>query len=235
MMETSGWLFDELGHAGREHLDPEYVAAYDCKAGSDAAEEVALLRAVGLNERSTLVDLGSGTGTLALAVAPHCRRVVAVDVSSAMLDAVRAKAGLSGVENIECIQAGFLTYEHRSDPVDFVYSRNALHHLPDFWKALALERVAALLRPSGILRLRDLVFSVDASEAPRLIEAWLTSAPEHPNEGWTRSELEAHLREEHSTFSWLLEPMLERAGFQIHQASYGSAKVHAAYVCVKRR
>ncbi len=80
-METRHWFFDELAHAGSEHLDPECVATYDRKAASDVAEEVALLCDLGPNERSTLVDLDAGTGTLALAVAPHCRRVVAVDVS----------------------------------------------------------------------------------------------------------------------------------------------------------
>jgi ubiquinone/menaquinone biosynthesis C-methylase UbiE len=236
-MERSRWAFDELAHAGREHLDADYAAAYDRKAQGELAaeEDLKLLRDLGLNERSTLVDLGAGTGTVALTVARYCRRVVAVDVSSAMLDVLTTRAAQLGVENIECVQAGFLNYEHRGSTADFVYSRNALHHLPDFWKALALDRVAALLKPDGILRLRDLVFAFDPSEANRAIEAWLASAPERPDEGWTRSELEEHLREEHSTFSWLLEAMLTRAGFEIREASYGSAKIHAAYVCVKRR
>lgn len=42
--------------------------------------------------------------------------------------------------NVECGQAGFLSYHYQGDPVEFVYSRNALHHLPDYWKELALER-----------------------------------------------------------------------------------------------
>ena len=234
-METSRWFFDELAHAGREHLDHDYAAAYDRKADTDVAAEVVLLRDLGLNDRSTLVDLGAGTGTLALAFAPHCRRVVAVEVSSAMLDVLNAKAAQLGVENVECVRAGFLSYEHRGDAANFVYSRNALHHLPDLWKALALERIAGILKPGGTLRLRDLVFAFDPREADRLIEAWLASAPERSDEGWTRSELEEHLREEHSTFSWLLEPMLDRAGFEIREASYDSARIYAAYVCAKRR
>ena len=45
----------------------------------------------------------------------------------------------------------------RSRPFDLVISEYALHHLPDFWKAVALERMAGFLRPGGTLRLRDLV------------------------------------------------------------------------------
>ena len=150
-----------------------------------------------------------------------------------MLGVLTTRAAQLGLGNVEGVQAGFVTYEHQGDAPDLVYSRNALHHLPDFWKALALERIVDILKPGGTLRLLDLVFAFDPREADRFIEAWLASAAERPDEGWTRSELEEHLREEHSTFSWLLEPMLERAGFEIREASYGSARIYAAYTCVK--
>jgi hypothetical protein len=65
------------------------------------------------------------------------------------------------------------------------------------------------------------------------VEAWLAGAAESPTRGWTRSELEEHMREEHSTFTWLLEPMLERTGFEIRDAEYRGG-AYAAYVCVRR-
>lgn len=232
-MATPRWYLDELAHAGGEHLDCAYVAGYDRKAGTDWAAETALLRDLGLDKAHTLVDLGAGTGALALAAASLCRRVVAVDVSPAMLATLRDHAARSVLRNVEGVQAGLLTYEHRGEPADFVYSRNALHHLPDFWKALALARIAAVLRPGGVLRLRDLVFSCEPREAHRIIEAWLAGAADRPAAGWTRAELEIHLRDEYSTFSWLLEPMLERAGFAIQRAEYSASRIYAAYVCVK--
>jgi ubiquinone/menaquinone biosynthesis C-methylase UbiE len=148
-MEAPRWFPDELAHAGDEHLDLEYVQDYDRKAGTDSAEDMALFRDLGLNETHTLVDLGAGTGTLALAASPLCRRVIAVDVSAAMLAILKEKAERLGIKNIECVKSGFLTYEHRGESADFVYSRNALHHLPDFWKALALERISSILRPGA--------------------------------------------------------------------------------------
>jgi SAM-dependent methyltransferase len=232
-METPRWFPDELAHAGDQHLDPAYVEGYDRKAGTDPAEDVALLRNLGLDGTRTLVDLGAGTGTLALAAAPFCRRVVAVDVSAAMLTLLRAKAERLGVGNVECVRGGFLSYEHRGEPADFVYSRNALHHLPDFWKALALERIAACLKPGGVLRLRDLVYSFEPRETRPVIEAWLARAAEQPGRGWTRAELEKDIREEHITFNWLLEPLLERAGFAIRDASHDASQVFSAYTCVK--
>lgn len=234
-MQRPGWFPDERAHAGAEHLDAAYVATYDRKAATDPTEDLTVLRGLGLGETSIVVDLGAGTGTFALAAAPLCRRMVAVDVSPAMLASVSAKAERLGLTNLAMMHAGFLTYEHRGDPADFVYSRNALHHLPDFWKALALERIAAMLAPGGVLRLHDLVFSFDPHEAGRTIEAWLAGASERPADGWTRAELETHVREEYSTFSWLLEPMLERAGFEIREVQYRPSRTYAAYTCVKQR
>jgi ubiquinone/menaquinone biosynthesis C-methylase UbiE len=234
-MKDPCWFPDELAHAGDEHLDPEYVLGYDRKASADPTEDVALFRDLGLNETHTLVDIGAGTGALALAAAPLCRRVVAVDVSGAMLTFLKEKTERLGSKNIECVQGGFLTYEHRGEPADFVHSRNALHHLPDFFKALALERIASILGSRGVLRLHDLVFSFDAREAEHIIEAWLANAVEQPKRGWTRPEIEKDVREEHITFSWLLEPMLERAGLEIRDALHHGSRCYSAYTCVKAR
>ncbi len=233
LVRRGSWLIDEANYAGDEHFDAAYVETYNHKAGFDPAPEIALLQTYGLGRDSTLIDFGAGTGEFALAAARICRRVVAVDVSPAMIKALRSRVERLAVTNLEVVRQGFLTYEHRGDPAEFVFSRNALHHLPDFWKALALERIAAILRPGGVLRLRDLVYSFEPQESEPVLEAWLGAAPAQPEDGWTRSELETHVRTEHSTFSWLLEPMLQRVGFTIRQAIYSQSRVFAEYVCVK--
>src|SRR5690606_3396690 len=138
--------------------------------------------------------------------------------SPAMLAVLYEKAVRSGITNIDCVQAGFLSYEHQTNPVDFVYSRNAIHHLPDLWKAIALRRMAAMMKIGGILRLRDFIFSFDVDGTEEHVERWLSGAVSNADSGWTRTELETHLREEHSTFRWLFEPMLEQAGFEIREA-----------------
>jgi SAM-dependent methyltransferase len=233
-MTIPGWYPEEVLHAGEEHLDAGYVATYDEKAQTDPADDLALLRARGLNETSTLVDLGAGTGTFALAAAPICGRVIAVDVSQPMLARLAGQAAQLGIGNIDPVLAGFLSYKHQGPPVDIVYSRNALHHLPDFWKAIALSRIAAVLGPGGVLRLRDLVYNFEPHEAGDFFDPWLANAAPTPDRGWTRVELEAHIRTEYSTFTWLLEPMLEHAGFSIEERDT-SARLYAAYTCVRRK
>ncbi len=228
-------LLDEIALAGPEHFDPGYVKNYDRKAAFDPSADLALLRERGLSADSTLLDFGAGTGTFALAAAPECRRVVAADVSPAMIEATQAKMTELGLTNLECAHAGYLTYEHTGAPADFIYSRNALHHLPGFWKAIALSRMVDVLRPGGVLLLRDIVFAFEPRDTEARISAWLETGAVRAEEGWTRDELEAHLRNEHSTFSWLLELMIEHAGFEIERRDYDSLKVYASYICAKPR
>jgi ubiquinone/menaquinone biosynthesis C-methylase UbiE len=235
-VSAPAWLIDELSHAGPEHRDPAYVATYDQKAATDPTADVDLLRAARLGDTSVVVDLGAGTGAFALAAASYCGRMIAVDVSPVMLAALQEKSQRMGLRNVECVQVGFLSYQHTGAPADFVYSRHALHHLSDFWKALALTRIFDMMRPGGIFVLRDLMFSFAPDEAPQRIEAWLASADERPRDsrvGWTRAELEEHLRSEFSTFTWLIEPMLQRAGFDIEQAQHSPSGIYSAYTCIK--
>ena len=222
----STWHIDELAHAGLEHLDPEYVAAYDEKSPTDWSEDVAELCALGIGPASTVVDMGAGTGAFARAVAPHVARVIAVDVSEAMVAAM-VKQG------VEAVRGGFLSYEHEGKPADAVFTRNALHHLPDFWKAAALERTARMLRPGGVLRLRDILYSFEPGEADGAITSWLAAAPSDPAKGWTAAQLAEHVREEHSTYTWLLEPMLMHVGFEIRQRWLSPSRTYAAYTCVR--
>ena len=228
--DSPGWLLDEVANAGRENLDADHVSRYDSKEDAGAPNEVLLCRALGLTGKSVVVEIGTGTGQFAIAVAPVCAQVVAVDVSPVMLKTLRAKIDKARLDNIDVVQAGFLTYEHHGRPADLVYSRYALHHLPDFWKAIALARIHKILRPGGVLRLWDVVYNFDAAEAEERIESWCSTGNTTAVDGWSRGELEEHVRDEHSTFSWLLEPMMQRSGFAIESAEYSDDGIFAKYV-----
>ena len=228
--QTPGWLLDESASAGRENLDATHVARYDDKEDASASVEVQLLRTLGLDGRSVVVDLGAGTGQLTLAVAPHCARVVAVDVSPVMLERLRTKVADQQLSNVEVVEAGFLTYRHAGAPADVVYSRYALHHLPDAWKAVALTKMRAALRTGGLLRLWDVVYSFGPEDAEDRLEAWCATGGDGIVGEWSRAELEEHVRDEHSTFTWLLEAMIDRARLRVEDVRYSEDGIFARYL-----
>jgi hypothetical protein len=98
---------------------------------------------------------------------------------------------------------------------------------------VALDRIAGLLRPGGVLRLRDLVYDFGPAEAEARIEAWLAGAVDDPAVGWTAAELAHHVRSEFSTYAWLLEPMLDRCGFDVVERSFRRA-AYGTYTCLRR-
>jgi ubiquinone/menaquinone biosynthesis C-methylase UbiE len=227
------WLFDEYRDA--EWQNAAVAAAYEKTIGTDAAAERELLRSLALAIGHTLIDFGAGTGVLALEAATMCRRVIAVDVSAAMLDYMHRKATARGIRNIEYVQQGFLTYHHEGELADFAVTRHVLHHLPDFWKVEALRRVFDVLKPGGIFHIRELVYSFEPEDATGAIERWFATVPADANALFSRAFFEEHVREKYSTYSWLFEEMLRKVGFEIESTSYSEVQAHARYLCVKPR
>lgn len=228
MEDTSSWWFSELDHAGAEHLDRGFVAGYDAKQQFDPTADIVALTGLGLGPHTRVLDIGAGSGTFALAAAATGAGVTAVDVSPAMVEHLIERC--AGLGNVEVARAGFLSYEPGDVRFDFVYCRNALHQLPDFWKVIALRRIAEWLKPAGILLLRDLVYDLQPDQVEEAFELWFARAVDDPATGYTADDFAEHVRTEHSTFTWLLESMLERTGFTIvgHESRSG---VYAAYTC----
>ena len=229
------WFYDEFQQSGVDFEDTAQVEAFDRnqRSSSEQAEQ-ALIEWLGISAGHTVIDLGAGTGTFAIQAGKAGARVHAVDVSPTMLAYAQKKACAANAENVEFHHAGFLTYEHQGNPVDFIVTKAALHHLPDFWKMVGLLRMASMLKAGGVLYLRDAVFSFNPSEYPSCIDAWIDRVAKPVGEGFTVSDFETHVREEYTTFGWIIEGMLTRAGFEIEQADY-PAPEYAQYVCRKSK
>jgi putative AdoMet-dependent methyltransferase len=224
------WLFNEYQDFG--FSDPNEIAAYEQKSGVKPEQEREFLLALGVSDEHTLLELGSGTGILALEAAKLCKKVYALDVSEVMLNYAHAKAEREDIKNIAFIRAGFLSYQHDGELVDFVVTRHALHHLPDFWKVQALWRIAGMLKPGGIFHLSDLVYSFSPRDTEKTITSWIDTVAQ--NGGFSRDFFEEHVRQEYSTYTWLLEMMLERTGFDIKEKQLSDSKIYASYSCIKR-
>ena len=99
---------------------------------------------------------------------------------------------------------------------------------------MALRKIHDVLRPEGVLRIEDLVFSFPLDGSDKAIQGWMDGAVEDPAQGWTASEYSTHLREEFSTFTWLLEAMLEQTGFEILESWFSESGIYAEYECRRR-
>jgi cyclopropane fatty-acyl-phospholipid synthase-like methyltransferase len=231
------WHYDDLRQVGLDFEDEAAVAAYDRNQGTGAAEDEALLDRLGVKAGVgpglVMIDLGTGTGSFPRAAARRGARVWAVDVSAAMLAHAEARAQAEGLTGrITFRRAGFLTYDHDGPPADLVTSKFALHHLPDFWKAAALVRINRMLKPGGRLFLRDVVFSFEARDYAAGAEGWIARMAQADGNGFTRADFATHVRDEHSTFAWILEGLIERTGFRIVSAEKEDP-AYADYLCVK--
>lgn len=58
---------------------------------------------------------------------------------------------------------------------------NALHHLPGCWRPIALRGIARRLRPGGVLRLSEIMYSFEPDGADQAIAAGLATASGDPS------------------------------------------------------
>lgn len=96
----------------------------------------------------TVLDFGCGTGIVTVELAASVEKIVAVDVSPAMLDAARGKAAARGAGNIEFIVTDIFDERFNGKKFDAVCAFNILHYLPD--PPAALRRISGLLAPAGV-------------------------------------------------------------------------------------
>ncbi len=232
MKKIRSWEYDEFKQVGIDYENREAVEAYDSRHAQFRdveAECKSILDALSVTSQSVVIELGTGTGAFAIQAAKRCASVYAVDVSELMLEFARYKADKAGLENIAFCHAGFLTYEHNGTLADALVTSMAFHHLPDFWKGIALARMNGMLRPGGLLYIHDVIFEQDSAEAN--ISRWIDYLGETAGTQLS-DEVATHVREEFSTFDWIIEGLLKRTGFKILSREL-IAGVTGTYLCKK--
>ena len=114
-----------------------------------------------------VVDLGAGTGLLALALAPRVRDLVAVDISEPMLDRLDDAASADGVHNVTPLVADLRRLPLEDECATLVVSNYAFHHLDGSGKELALAEARRVLQPGGRLVICDMMFSLSLEPRDR--------------------------------------------------------------------
>ncbi|WP_022853585.1 methyltransferase domain-containing protein [Thermodesulfatator atlanticus] len=109
-------------------------------------------------EEGLFLDIGTGTGHLAIELAKLCPKIsiVAVDLSENMLTVARENAQKEGVlERINFMKADAKNIPFPSESFDCVYCHNMLHHIPQPIELLReIKRVA---KKDAAILVRDLI------------------------------------------------------------------------------
>jgi ubiquinone/menaquinone biosynthesis C-methylase UbiE len=211
------WLYDEAAQIGTDYTDENEVRAYDrlmrrIRDLDGEAEEIA--EAIALSPDVTVWEIGTGTGECALRIARNCRHVFATDVSATMLACARRKANERNISNVKFEVGGFLSGSQPETQVDAVVSQLAFHHLPDFWKFRALGTIGRKLRTGGRLYLKDVVFPSPLEDYDAFVSAAIDDVRSSAGDELAEQTIQ-HVRDEFSTFDWILEGMLERNGLKL--------------------
>lgn len=125
-------------------------------------------------EAATALDVGTGGGRLALALAPRCARVVGLEREPALVDEARRRARAAGLANVEFVVADAEAVEYTGFAPDLVVARLCVSDaiVERAARALARGRVLAVVafhadqwRETG----RRSRFAYDAAQARRLL------------------------------------------------------------------
>jgi putative AdoMet-dependent methyltransferase len=181
---------------------PDYDANVSNEVDPIRAGYAALLdwiaRSARIGPQHDVLELGAGTGNLTRLLLP-ARRIVAVDVSAAMLEIARGKVG----GPIEWVRNDLLEFfDHRADRFDRFVSTYAIHHLLPDEKAALFQRIRDAARPGARAAFGDLGFAT-ARERDAAVERYRKTLPD------VAEAIEAE-------FFWLIDDAvgeLERLGF----------------------
>lgn len=111
-----------------------------------------------------VVDVGCGTGLLALELADRVERVWAIDISPSMIDYLSTKAASADLDNIDGAVASAVSLPLVDACADIVVSNYCFHHLDAAGKRRALDEAMRVLRPGGRLVFGDMMFDLDPAD-----------------------------------------------------------------------
>jgi ubiquinone/menaquinone biosynthesis C-methylase UbiE len=139
---------------GAEWLTPLYDAVAWLAGDRTLKQHLVALARIAPGHR--VLDLGCGTGTLALLIAESCpgAEVVGLDVDPKILALARRKIGRSGAA-VELCEASATAPPFPAASFDRILTTLVLHHLTTEQKREALAAARRLLRPGGELHVAD--------------------------------------------------------------------------------
>ena len=228
------WMYDEFNQVGVDYTKNEIVKGYDgeMEGFRDYEQEVdSFLRKLNILNPGelTVIDIGCGTGAFSIYAAKYFKKIHAVDVSKQMIKAASKKAEAKNIKNIEFHHSGFLQFQPKEE-ADVINTKWAFHHLPDYWKQAGLLNINKMLKLDGVMFMSDVVFKFDP-DYEKNTDTLIGQLSNDFSDEFV-NEVKIHIRDEYSTFDWVLEGLIERAGFKIEQSNTDEV-LQSEYICRK--
>jgi ubiquinone/menaquinone biosynthesis C-methylase UbiE len=132
----------------------KHAAGYATSIGHSQGPDLVMLVTL-LNPRShwRVLDVATGAGHTAAAVAPFVSEVVASDLSTGMVVQARKVIAGKGLTNVSAVVMDAEDLQFNDESFDAATSRIAPHHFYDIDKAIA--ELARVLKPGGVLVIED--------------------------------------------------------------------------------
>ena len=146
VIEHYNKLIDENNDPAR---DPKPLRDYMDKWDGDK-----FIESMQLDKSKSVLEIGIGTGRLAIKVAPNCNSLCGIDISEKTIG--RATENLSAYQNIKLICGNFMSCEFEAQ-FDVIYSSLTFMHIQD--KLSAIQKIADLLTNNGLF-----VLSIDKNQ-----------------------------------------------------------------------
>jgi len=143
---------------------------------ADAEDLAWMLEDLPLSPGAACLDIATGTGEFARALAPHVASVVGLDATDAMLQQGRSFIAQAGIENVSFEKGVVQELPFREETFDVVSSRYAFHHFADPKPVLA--EMVRVCRTGGHVIIVDIVVPVESIAAEYNYYEWLCD-PSH--------------------------------------------------------
>ena len=101
-----------------------------------------------LNREDIVLDYACGIGTITNEIAKNVKEVLAVDISSKMIDVARRNASKLNVENVKYEKSIIFDESYKEESFDVITAFNILHLLEDSKEVI--QRINELLKTGGL-------------------------------------------------------------------------------------
>jgi ubiquinone/menaquinone biosynthesis C-methylase UbiE len=130
---------------------------------SDQAYLQWMVEQLNLQSHLEVLDVAAGTGHLSRAIAPHVKRVVALDLTPEMLTEGQREAGRQGLTNVVFEQGEAEHLAYANETFHLVVTRFSLHHFAD--ARSPIQEMVRVCRRGGRVAVIDMVSPDDPAVA----------------------------------------------------------------------